>query len=95
MRFAFGFLFSLGCLLSGCLLGGCGESNQRLPTGELAKEVRNREIRHVTQGQITQAAMKMGETVSRGVQAALVRKPTYPAPIRWARPTRPPSGGTG
>ena len=80
MRFAFGFLFSLGCLLSGCLLGGCGESNQRLPTGELAKEVRNREIRHVTQGQITQAAMKMGETVSRGVQAALVRKLTAAIP---------------
>ncbi len=80
MRLVLRSLFSLGCLLSGCFLAGCGESNQRLPTGELADEVRNREIRHVTQGQITQAAMKMGETVSRGVQTALTRKLTAAIP---------------
>ncbi len=80
MRFALRSLFSLGCLLSGCFLAGCGESNQRLPTGELADEVRNREIRHVTPGQITQAAMKRGETVSGGVQTALVRKLTAAIP---------------
>ncbi len=66
-------------ILSG-FLAGCGETNQRLPTGELADEVRNREIRHITPGQITQAAMKRGETVSRGVQTALVRKLTAAIP---------------
>ncbi len=66
-------------LLSG-FLTGCGETNQRLPTGELADEVRNREIRHITPGQITQAAMKRGETVARGVQTALVRKLTAAIP---------------
>ncbi len=80
MRFAFPLLVFLGCLLPGCFLAGCGESNQRLPTGELANEVRNREIRHITPGQITQAAMKRGETVSRGVQAALVRRLTTAIP---------------
>ncbi len=79
MRFPFGpWLF--GFLLPGFFAVGCRESNQRLPTGELADEVRNREIRHITPGQITQAAMKMGETVSRGVQTALTRKLTAAIP---------------
>jgi hypothetical protein len=79
MRFPFGSLLLSFCL-SGFFIMGCRESNQRLPTGELADEVRNREIRHITPGQITQAAMKRGETVARGVQTALVRKLTTAIP---------------
>lgn len=75
MRFSFRSMV-LGFGMSAFLGAGCGETNQRLPTGELADEVRNREIRHITPVQITQAAMKMGEAVTRGVQTALIRKLT-------------------
>lgn len=69
-----------GFWVSGFFIMSCNESNQRVPTGELAEEVRNREIRHISPGQITQAAMKMGETVSKGVQGALTRKLTAAIP---------------
>jgi len=55
-------------------LTGCGESGQRVSNQELAEEIKNREPRHITPGQIVQATLKAGETATTAVQQALTRK---------------------
>lgn len=62
------------------LLVACGESQQRVSDPDLAEELRNRELRHITPGQITQATMTAGQQVTKTIQTALIQKLTDAIP---------------
>jgi hypothetical protein len=56
------------------LVSACGETQQRVADPDLKEEIKNRELRHISPGQITQAAMASGQQVTGTIQAALIRK---------------------
>src|SRR4028119_1596895 len=69
------YLFGLVCL---CCFNACNESgtSRGIDSKEVAREIRNREIRHVTQAQILDATFKQGQLVGDSVQKALTQKLT-------------------
>jgi hypothetical protein len=67
------YLFGLVCL---CCFSACNESNNSrgIDSKEVAKEIRSREIRHITQAQVLDATFKQGQLVADSVQTALTQK---------------------
>lgn len=68
------FLYSV-CV---CCLWSCSENNttRGIDSKEVVKEIKSREIRHITQAQIIEEALKQGQFVSDSVQSMLVQKLT-------------------
>lgn len=68
------FLASI-CLL---FLGSCNESgsSRGIDSKEVAREIKNREVRHIPQAQIVESAMQKGQKIADTVQQALAGKLT-------------------
>lgn len=69
------YLFGLVYL---CCFTACNESNNSrgIDSKDVAREIRNREIRHITQAQILDATFKQGQLVADSVQKSLTQKMT-------------------